>query len=463
MRGISFDLNRVVPLAQKRLICVMLSSTLYSLSSVTLAATEPTALLQNSQQQSLSLAEAIQQAQTHNPLHPSWQRQQEQYRLALQLSGRPANPELDLQIDTLRQASREQSISLRQTLDWHGTRALQRTIAATELQANDNQHHLYQAQLSVWVMAAYAQWVLAQQQVLLNQHASQLQQQLLLAAEQRLQAGRIAQIERDQVQLSGWKASQALDTARYAVQRAAQQLQRFWPNTALAERTLSPRERLPSIDPAFFTNAQQLLSQHAKLQLNQATEQLQLIQKQAKPSPSVLLGWRSSAAEQQTEQQISIGLSMPLPIFQRNQTALSAAKTQYQLQTNALQLLQQQRQQQQQQWQLDEQRQRQQLAQIEQQQLPHAQQLQQKMLIGFREGKFDRVAVQQAQQEVLQWAQAAHEQQAQAWQSQLKRAADAVGLDSDVDFIDPNSLQRQQQAWFERSLNALSPALTLLP
>lgn len=176
----------------------------------------------------------------------------------------------------------------------------------------------------------------------------------------------------------------------------------------------------------------------------QASTSLKLAKIQAKPQPTVSVGYvqtREPATQDNSNQQrLALGLSIRLPLFQQNQGVIQAQQHLQQVNQLQAELQQQQIQQKlQQHWQAL-QAIRQQYDIVHNQQLPLSQQVQQKTLTGFEAGKFSILEVQQASRDYQQLQAEQLDLLRQAWQLSFQLQALSMGLaDVELSRFDQNS------------------------
>lgn len=200
--------------------------------------------------------------------------------------------------------------------------------------------------------------------------------------------------------------------------------------------------------------AQSPFWQHLRLQQQQANRTVQLAKIQAKPQPTISVGYVQShepaAQDNARQQRIALGLSIPLPLFQQNQGVIHAQQAVQQVNQLQVELQQQQIQQQIQHYWQALQAIHQQYDIVHNQQLPLSQQVQQKTLTGFEAGKFSVLEVQQASRDYQQLQAEQLGLLRQAWQLSFQLQALSLGLSSfdlnSGNFINNFSQQISQSA-----------------
>ena len=412
-------------------------------------------------------AVSLQQAQTwalqSPPLQQLWQQRRQVAQANLLQSNQRLNPQLIVEQTGFKNTQeREASIAIAQQLDLFGERKTRQQLAGLQL-AEDGVHQLTDAaQLKLAVAVAYWQLAQAEWALQLASTQQQLSLQALSVAKKRLQAGRIAEVDYQRVQIAHQHQLRQWQAAQTQCGLARQQLGQFWINAMHAPnlrdiRTDQPLQ-WPTLELAGLQAnlAQSPVWQAHQLQQQQASTALQLAKIQAKPQPTFSVGYvqtrEPTAQDNAKQQRVALGLSIPLPLFQQNQGLIQARQAVQQI--NRLQVEQQQQymqQQMQQHWQAL-QAIHQQYTMVHDQQLPLSQQIQQKTLTGFEVGKFSVLEVQQASRDYQQLQTEQLELLRQAWQLSFQLQALSLGLPS-VDFNRENFINNFNQHIGQSALN----------
>jgi|GEM_PF-6246927 len=381
----------------------------------------------------LSLDEAIRMAQAYIPVQRILATRQDLRQAEMIQSNERINPELLLSSLGLKADQQEQSFAVSQRLDVFGVRHARQALAKTRLETEQVQQDLYQHRLRLLVMAAYRQVILAEQQLSLSQQQQALSDASVSVAEKRYAAGRIAEVELNRLKISQLQAKNETQTAAQELVLARQSLTRFWGNTAPVFTATIDRAW---VDPDPVQLSQSL--DHGVLQaLNQQAQKesvaaLKLAQTQAYGMPSLSVGMRRVTDPSQSNySQVTVGVSIPLPFFSRNQGAIQTALVSQRLISEQTELSQIQRRQSLNRLlaQLESERTR--YKAMTQEQLPQAYDVQKKMLQGFTAGKFNVMDIQQTQRDLLQLEQNSQHSLANCWQLRLQIEALITGLPID--------------------------------
>lgn len=405
----------------------------------------------------LTLDQAIQLAQQYQPLQTLWQSRLEIAEANLQQSRLRPNPELSFgQTGLKRNNERELDIAIAQRLDLYGVRRARQQLASIALDTENIYQLAYQSQLKLAVTAAYWRVAQAEWQLKLEQEQATLSANSEQVAKRRLSAGRIAEVEYSRVLVAHQQVLSQLAMAQTNLQEMRVQLSRLWGNTQPVfgnTTALSTSNAWPELDPAQLNVAikdnpqQRLLQQQQK----QAQARLLLAQAQARPQPTVSLGvnqTRTPSVQNGTDNRLTLGVSLPLPVFNRNQGVIQAAQALSRISEAQQQYALGKREQQIQVGLMRLNALSSQYQQLQQQQLPLARTIQQKTIQGFEAGKFSVTEVQQATRDyqAMQFNQL--QILSQAWQLSLQLQAISLGLTADFDSTNTNYLdENQRQLW----------------
>ncbi|RYY78028.1 MAG: TolC family protein [Moraxellaceae bacterium] len=395
----------------------------------------------SSTEQVVSLQQAQDWALQAQPLQQLWQQRNRIAQANLLQSGQRLNPQLVFEQTGFKNTQEhELNIAIAQQLDIFGARKTRQQLAGLQLEQDSVSRVTDETQLKLAVAIAY--WQLAQAEWALQLASTQQQLSLhsVTVAEKRLQAGRIAEVDYQRVQIAHQDQLRQWQAAQARCVLARQQLGQFWINSSPTINTQdfrtnqSPQLPKLELDSLQANLAQSPFWQRLRLQQQQAKTTLQLAKIQAKPQPTLSVGYvqsRESAMQNNTKQQrIALGLSIPLPLFQQNQGVMQAQQAVQQVNQLQANVQQQHIQQQiQQQWQAL-QAIYQQYDIVHDQQLPLSQQVQQKTLIGFEVGKFSVLEVQQASRDYQQLQAEQLRLLQQAWQLSFQLQALSLGLSS---------------------------------
>lgn len=371
----------------------------------------------------LSLAQAQALALAHHPELAVAQLELQAQDGAWQQAGSRPNPQLEVQLEDVRAGRRSTTWQWIQPLELGGKREARLSVAtqARELAALALQDR--QAQLMAEVAQAYVGLIVARQQVELARQAWQLAAQVSDLAVRRVAAGKVAPLEQDRAQLAQASAQLQLAQAQGEQDLALQRLQALCGPEPLDLPGPEQAPALPALPTPRWVGerlAQAPLMQLSQRERQRRAAQVQLQRAQRVSDLTISLGAKreAGAAGEGGRSMAVLGLSLALPLLDRNEGGLrealarerqaeaAMASTRLQLQTEVEQALEQLRQA------------RDQVAMLARQALPLAQRSHAAALQGYELGKLGFAEVLEAQRGLTQ----VHQQQSQA-QALAHRAA----------------------------------------
>lgn len=243
----------------------------------------------------------------------------------LQGGARP-NPELSFLLEDTQRATRTTTLQINQPIELGGKRAARvsaaergRDIAAAELAAK-------RADLRATVASAFYDVLLAQEHVKLAGDSTELARRAADAAGKRVQAGKVSPVEET-------KARVAEATARLEAAQAASEFRLSRQRLAATWGDASPRfgrvesdsalASVPTFDAVSARLAASPSLRRAQIEVQRRSALSDLERAKRTPDLTVSLGVKRD--EQLGRSQAVIGLSIPLPLFDRNQGNLLEA------------------------------------------------------------------------------------------------------------------------------------------
>ena len=399
-----------------------------------------------------SFEQILAQIRAYQNQQSNWQIQQQMANAQLKQSGLWANPSLSIEQTGLQSnQDRELAIGISQPLDLFGQRRAAQKVAQLSATQVDLEQQRYNAELELIVQYAWSQVALFQLEKSLIAEQLQVSQENLDATMKRYQAGNIAQVDVERVRIAHLENQRIYQQADLQLRVAQQQLASFW-GSDLNQFVIAPSvNELWSRATVVKTDRQDIENLFERgLQLETQRQQASIDQLKAKsrPQPIMSLGVnRTRSADQNTENQIRLGVEIPLNIFNSQKYGIQIAEAK---QT----LIQQQQRFYRQQNQLDidvrlaELRGLQtQFKQLNDQQVPLAIQVQQKTLQGFRLGKFAVTDVQQATTQLQDVRLRKVQLLKQAWQLNVEVQSARMGLPVEQITAKDALMQLNQRVW----------------
>ena len=245
----------------------------------------------------------------------------------VQQAGLLPNPSLSLERVDTRRDTRETTLQLSQPLELGGKRAARVQAAQRGREGVAAWLSQRRAEVRAETLAVWFAVLAAQEQLRLAQQASELAQRAATATGRRVVAGKVSPVEETRAQVAASTVKLDLIRAHSALVTARAKLAALWGNPAPCfAQVAGEMALLPELPP--LASQRELLSQAPSMQVARA----ELAQRQAMAQvelsrrvPDVALTVGSKRSEELGRTQAVFGVSVPLPLFDRNQGAVLAA------------------------------------------------------------------------------------------------------------------------------------------
>ncbi|WP_111855092.1 TolC family protein [Acinetobacter oleivorans] len=404
------------------------------------------------QKAAFTFDQALEQVQKYQSQQGVWQAQQQMAEANLKQSRLWANPSLSIeQTGFQSDQEKELAIGISQPLDIFGQRKAAQNLAKVEISKIDLAEQRYQAELGLIVKYFWSQVALLELEKSLIAEQLEVSQENLLASEKRYQAGSIAQVDVDRVRMSHLENQRLYQQVDLKLQVAKQQLVNLWGGGSSQFQLFQSPNQLwalaANVEPS--QDAQNNLLERS-FQLDALAQQanIQQLKAKARPQPTVTLGVNNTRSpEQSTDNQIRLGVEIPLNLFNRQQYGIKIAQAKQELSQRQQSFYRQQNL-------VDIETLiselkglRIQFKQLNDQQVPLAIQVQQKTLQGFRLGKFAVTDVQQATLQLQDVRLRKVELLKQAWQNSIEIQSLRLGLEPEQIMAKDALMQLNQRAW----------------
>ena len=213
-------------------------------SSFSVGAIEPTTTA--NLQAAFSLQQAQAQALQQQPLQQLWQQRQNIAQSHVLQSSLRTNPELMVeQTGFNKKNEQELNIGISQKLDLFGERKTRQALATIQLNQDSLMRERDEAEIKLMVSVAYWQLAQAEWNIALLKQQQTLSQQALNVAKKRLEAGRIAQVEYQRVQLADQSQQQKSQAVQAQYQIAHLQLAQLLGAESLLPKQLQQPIQFP--------------------------------------------------------------------------------------------------------------------------------------------------------------------------------------------------------------------------
>ncbi|HFV9229712.1 TPA: TolC family protein [Acinetobacter baumannii] len=404
------------------------------------------------QKAAFSFEQALARAQSYQTQQGVWQAQQQMAEAQLKQSRLWANPSLSIEQTGLQSdQEKELAIGISQPLDIFGQRKAAQHLAKVEMSKVDLAEQRYKAELELIVKYFWSQVALLELEKSLIAEQLSVSQENLSASEKRYQAGSIAQVDVDRVRMSHLENQRLYQQVDLKLQVAKQQLVNLWGGGSSQFQLFQSPNQLwalaANVEPS--QDAQNnLLERSFRLDALAQQATIQQLKAKARPQPTVTLGVNNTRSpEQRTENQIRLGVEIPLNLFNRQQYGIKIAQAKQELSQRQQSFYRQQNQADIETLMSELKGLHIQFKQLNDQQVPLAVQVQQKTLQGFRLGKFAVTDVQQATMQLQDVRLRKVELLKQAWQNSIEIQSLRLGLEPEQIMAKDALMQLNQRVW----------------
>ena len=282
----------------------------------------------------LNLQAALAMALQANPGLYAASREQDATEAAIVQAGAWPNPTLDAQVEDLRRDNRTTTLMLNQPLELGGKRAARVTAAERARDQAASALDARRAEIRAATVTAFFEVLTAQERLRLAQDSVGLAQSGTRAAANRVAAGKVSPLEETRARVAEAGIRVELLQAEGTLRSARQQLAALWGNPAPRFTQVDGAvDQLPAMAPA--QDVQSLLAaapvvRQARLEVERRRALSELEQAKRMPDVTVSLGAkRVPSSEGETgggrRNQVVVGLSIPLPIFDTNRGNVAEA------------------------------------------------------------------------------------------------------------------------------------------
>ncbi|MFW1810115.1 TolC family protein [Acinetobacter ursingii] len=451
----------------KKVMSIVVFTALLPYSAITMAGTEIAQHKNISalEQSSMSFAQVLEKVRQYQSKLGVWKVQQSIADAHIQQSHLWENPIFSIQQTGFKSdQDRELEFGISQKLDVFGERKAATQLAQVQRQQVDLNQSLYEAQLELVVKYLWSQVAVFEMENQIAQQQLANSQDILDATRLRYRAGSIAQLDQDRTLMAHIENQRAAQEVELNLNIARKRLANLWGESTYSDHLGFNRANAwPSQSKADVAAhlQQNLLQRSIQLQLQQQRSNVDYLKAKRRPNPTLNVGMvtNKSAETNNSEQQFRVGLDIPLNIFDRQQYALKIAQTQQDF------LVQQQRFYTQQNLNSIETLQselvglKQQYDLMNDQQIPLSEDVQNKMLLGFKVGKYAITDVQQATAQLQEQRLKKVQLLKSAWQKAIETESLALGIAPEQVMSSDALNQINQTLWQNtRNFNAISGA-----
>ncbi|ROH88090.1 TolC family protein [Pseudomethylobacillus aquaticus] len=277
--------------------------------------------------QALTLSDAIARAMQANPELAVASREREAITgVQVQAAVRP-NPSISTFVEDTRTATRQTTVQINQPLELGNKRA-------ARISAADARYDLAAAELvrkrsdvRAAVMAAFYEVLVAQERETLTASTLELAQGVRDAASKRVQAGKISPVEETKSRLAESNVRIELELARSQLNASRKRLSALWgqdtPDYSRVEGEIEHLPVIAGLESLTRQLEQAPAIQRARLEIEQRNAVVGVERSKRVPDLTLSVGARRD--EEMGLNQAVLGLSIPIPVFDRNQGNLQEA------------------------------------------------------------------------------------------------------------------------------------------
>lgn len=284
----------------------------------------------------ISMSQILERVRVYQQAQGIWQTQQNIADANIKNSKLWANPSLNVErAGFANNQDQELTIGLSQPLDVFGKKKASKKIANLANEQLGLKQRIYDEQLQIIVKYLWSQVMLSEVESALLMEQLKASEQSLEVAERRFRAGSISQVDVDRVRLTHIDNIKLVQQAGLQLQIARKQLANLWGESESSNvighdiSSFWPQKTLEKVNANLMDN---LVEKTRSYQVLEAKANIDLLKAQARPNPDVSVSMKQTKTPQnQTDNQLTVGLSVPLAIFNRNQYGIQIAQAKEQL------------------------------------------------------------------------------------------------------------------------------------
>jgi cobalt-zinc-cadmium efflux system outer membrane protein len=241
-------------------------------------------------------------------------------------AGSLPNPELAYLREGQQAGTRTTTVQINQPIELGGKRQARVALAQGAVGLAKSEQMVLRQQVRSDVIASYYEVLVAQQRQELARALSELARKSVDVASKRVAAGKISPIDETKARLAAVDAATELNQATAQLAVAKTKLGALIGRAADSVILVGPPDQLPQVRPldTLLAQARDATSvQRARSQL--AAQEAQTSVERAARVPDLTLSVGSQRDDQVGRRQAVVGISVPLPLFNRNEGNLRAA------------------------------------------------------------------------------------------------------------------------------------------
>lgn len=240
---------------------------------------------------------------------------------SIRQAGARPNPDVSLLVEDTRRETRTTTLQFNQAIELGGKRAARIQAAERGRDAATAELNAKRADIRATVITAFFDVLTAQERLRLANVAVDLAQRGTHVAARRVTAGKVSPVEETKARVAEATVRLELNQAKSELANARKRLAATWGNPAPRfERVEGQLDALPAL-PAWtdlaarLANAPAVARARFEVDRRQAMAQLE----SSRRTPDVIVSIGAKRSEELGRNQAIVGLSIPLPLFDRNQ------------------------------------------------------------------------------------------------------------------------------------------------
>lgn len=391
----------------------------------------------NTESSPVTLEQILQRVREYQDSQGIWKTQQKIAEANIHNSKLWTNPSLNIeQAGFSNNQDKEFTIGVSQPLDIFGQKKAQQKMARLSRDQLGLKQKIYDEQLQLIVKYSWSQVMLSEVEASLLMEQLKVSEESLNIAERRFRAGSIAQVDVDRVKLTHIENMKLVQQAGLRLQTARKQLAHLWgagESRNVVGRDITsfwPPKVLEKVNANLLEN---LIEKSQNFQILEAKAQVESLRAEARPNPDVNLSVKKTKTPQnESDDQVTLGVTIPLAIFNRNQYGIQVAQAKENLIEKQKQFSQTQNKRELYALLGELDGLKEQFNLVSQQQIPLALAIQKKTLAGFQAGKFTVMDVQQATAQLHDVRIQSAQLLKSAWQKAIEIESLSLGIDPSV-------------------------------
>lgn len=269
----------------------------------------------------LSLAAALELAMRASPDIAVAAHEVEALQGNVRQAGIIPNPSLGVSVEDTRRETRTSTIQINVPIELGGKRSARMSAAERGLDAATIELTGKRAEIRATVVAAFYDLLTVQERLQLAQASVELAQRATNVAARRVLAGKVSPVDETRALVAEANVRAELALATSEVQIARRRLAATWGNsTPRFEQVVEQTDSLPVL-PSFEKLTQQLQQAPSLSRARIEVERRQALARleRSRQIPDVTLSFGAKRDEQLGRKQAIVGVSIPIPLFDRNQ------------------------------------------------------------------------------------------------------------------------------------------------